>query len=367
MKVFNALLAVRPDHSEKAKPFDYKSPTGETLRIFDGSVNRTIASSGVVESELHIALSFGGHEGLKSIAYIALTFFAQYFPEPARSVELRPVKDFLLSNNHNDFAWWLDSETPNDIPINPFEFGHTISVLTSSITNEATGFVSLFGILNFGVRLGTISGLKDKTVVVFINPLAESAPSDIQKFEFEKVIIQIQKPEPLQAHLIIMVKERSGERKFQELANKIERWKFRNDMEPYVRRLNSVRLQPPNAFSNEVKNVVEENTNRVYRLMLYVADKFEKIQEFTSEKVLVSKLLNFSVETDPSTQSGLTSFATERVSSVMIALIGEISSRLNKGELDTEYLFQIFSSNIGAAIAAKVMTEITINEFEATV
>ena len=44
LKSINALLVVRPDHEDRAEPFDYTSPEGEPLVIFDGAVKRATPS-----------------------------------------------------------------------------------------------------------------------------------------------------------------------------------------------------------------------------------------------------------------------------------------------------------------------------------
>jgi hypothetical protein len=67
------------------------------------------------------------------------------------------------------------------LPPNPFPFGHTIVLMTSAKTHEATAFVSLFQSLHFGIHMGTLSRLTDKSVVVFIDPQADRAPADIEE------------------------------------------------------------------------------------------------------------------------------------------------------------------------------------------
>jgi hypothetical protein len=173
LKSINALLAVRPDHEDSAEPFDYTSPEGEQLVIFDGSVKR--ATPGTTDNDPHVQLNLGGPDGLRSIAYIALTFFAHHFQDYARHSGLDAIKAFLLENGDNTFVWWESPHAAAPLPSNPFPFGHTIALMTSATTQEATAFVSLFQSLNFGIHLGTLSGLTDKSVVVFIDAGRQSA------------------------------------------------------------------------------------------------------------------------------------------------------------------------------------------------
>ena len=96
LKSINALLAVRPDHEDSAEPLDYTSPEGERLVIFDGIVKR--ATSGKTDSERgpHVQLTLGGPDGLRSIAYIALTFFAHHFQDYALVAALMPSRRLSL-------------------------------------------------------------------------------------------------------------------------------------------------------------------------------------------------------------------------------------------------------------------------------
>lgn len=123
LKPINALLAVRPDHKNKAEPYEYTSPEGDSLVIFDGIVTRAPSNAPPSDEKLHIQLVLGGAAGLEAIAYIALTFFTHYFQDHARKLGVQPIKDFLLSHGTNDFAWWESDGALALLPPNEFEFG----------------------------------------------------------------------------------------------------------------------------------------------------------------------------------------------------------------------------------------------------
>jgi hypothetical protein len=48
---------------------------------------------------MRVQLSLGGTEGLRAVAYIALTFFAHHFQDFARLDQLAPVKNFVLGGS----------------------------------------------------------------------------------------------------------------------------------------------------------------------------------------------------------------------------------------------------------------------------
>jgi hypothetical protein len=241
------------------------------------------------------------------------------------------------------------------LPPNPFEFGHTIVLVTSASTNGATALVSLFQSLNFGVRLGEIKGLADKSVVVFIDPHADKAPDDIIEDKRDIALLGLQKPDPLHAHLEKIVSEGVGHHALQLLFNKIERWKFKNDMLPFLDRLNAARNLPPNRFFEEIKGVVEAQTNRVHRLMRHVASELAAAQTNNTLNERVVNLINETIETDSTTPSGLTPLAEARTAEAMCAIIKELGSKLSKNEIDMNYLWDVFSGGYGAGIVGEVM------------
>jgi hypothetical protein len=137
--------------------------------------------------------------------------------------------------------------------------------------------------------------------MVFIDPHADEAPDDTKEDKRDTALLNLHKPEPMHTHLEKIVREGVGQRELQLLFNKIERWKFKNDMLPFLDRLNAARTLPQARFLEEIKRVVEEQTNRVYRLMRYVA------LELAAKKnnPLMQHLINATIETDPTTSSGL--------------------------------------------------------------
>jgi hypothetical protein len=272
LKPINALLAVRPDHSARAEPLDYTSPEGEDLTIFDGVVKRAEPSEGSDEKWLRVQLNLGGLDGLRAVAYIALTFFAHHFQEYARGVELKGIKDFLSNAADNQFVWWENETTLSKIGSNPFLFGHTIVVALSASTRMATVFISLFQSLHFGVQLGQFETAADKSVLIFIDPHADSAPADLKETRYEVPIIDLTKPQPLQLHLEQMVRDGNAEKGLQRLLAEIERWKFDKDMLSVVKRLNAARLTLPHERTAAVEHIVQEQAGRVFRLMRHIVE-----------------------------------------------------------------------------------------------
>lgn len=129
-----------------------------------------ITSSYLTERPI-LSSEFGGTEGIRAIAYIALTHFAHYFPGEARQPGLDAFKAYVLGGENIRFAWW--DILPDAIKqAAQFDFSHWIVIGVSASTQSAYARVSLFGFADFSMNFGAINVFADKEVVVEINPTA---------------------------------------------------------------------------------------------------------------------------------------------------------------------------------------------------
>ena len=357
LRAINALLAVRPDHRDSAQPMHYTSPEGEELIIFNGTVRRTVPDASRGDQSHHVQLALGGPDGLRAIAYIALTFFAHHFRNHARHGGLDALKAFAQGNGDNLFVWWERPDKAAMLPPNPFAFGHTMVLMTSAATQEATAFVSLFQSLHFGVRLGKLSGVADASMVVFIDPQAERPPNDIEEHKSNAVLIPLVRPDPMHAHLERNVSERTAERALQVLLAKIERWTFERDMEPARARLNAARGLPAEALVREIIAIVEEQTSRVYRLIRHVGRGFIEAQQQNPIAPPVVRHLETIMARNPADPTRLTPAAEDFAARCILALAGDLGQRLAQHEITIDDLWDVFSSGPGAGIVGGLMFE----------
>lgn len=356
LRPINALLAVRPDRKKKSEPLDYTSPGGERLVIFDGLVERAPSNHAGTNARLHVQLKFGGNDGLKAPAYIALTFFAAHFQAHARKPGLQPIKDYLLGTGTNEFVWWESGAHLERLPQNPFAFGHTIVLTTSSATGKASAFVSFFGSLNFGVALGTVDSVSDETVVVFIDPQAEHPPHDIQSTRHGAVLIDVERPEPLHAYLEKTITEGTGQKTLQALLERIEEWKFAKEMKPVLDRLNATRGLSPADQKTEVEAVVQEEVSRIYRIMRYVADGFEAAKGGGAgpERAIIA-ILKAMIAVNPPPGPTFNKDGDRVMVASLMAFTNDLCAKLAKDDVDMDYLWGLFSGGHGAGIVGNIM------------
>jgi hypothetical protein len=357
LKPINALLVVRPDHSKKAEPFNYTSPEGEGLVIFDGSVTRASSNAPPSEDDHHIHLMFGGPDGLKAIAYIALTFFAHHFPDHARKPGTEPIKDFLTTHDFNEFVWWESDAILASLPPNKYPFGHTIALMTFS-TGAATVYVSLFGSLNFGVALGIIESISDESVVVFIDPQADHPPDDISVTKTSTILLALKKPEPLHANLEKTIREGLGQTALTRLLQKIEEWKFNKDMAPVLERLNAVGALPSQDRRVAIEVIVQEEANRIYRVMRILADQFAATRRGDPVADRIISALQAMVAVSGGNQPTLSADGQRAMATSFVAVVDDLVDKIGLGRVGMDYLWSLFSGGYGAGIVWNIMTDI---------
>lgn len=230
MRAINALLGVHPDHADGPTCLIAKNPvdgqdyavTGQKIEnvqphiledatLPDGSrgvkaafsseqqLQNWLAAQRASGAQVHVAgprtegftvfaepysvrLVLGGPDGLRAIAYVALTFFAHHFPDIARQDGLRAFKEYVLGATEAQQPIWWDFDPPSvDLPAQQFRFGHRVVIGLSTSRQEAYARVSFFSTLDFSAILGSVSVEQDKTVVIDIDPLAKRPPRDIHE------------------------------------------------------------------------------------------------------------------------------------------------------------------------------------------
>jgi hypothetical protein len=146
-----------------------------------------------------------------------------------------------------------------------------------------------------------------------------------------------------------------GQRSLQELLNKIERWKFEKEMAPVLRRINAARKLAPDRLVAETISIVEEQTNRVYRLMKYFASEFIAAQKSNPILQAVIHHVQALIQRDAAEPSRLTPAAEDCTSRCILALANDLNRRLVQGDITMDDLWDVFSSGHGAAIVGRIM------------
>jgi hypothetical protein len=363
MRLFNAHLAVRHDREKHAKPFECTDVNNAKVVAFDGIVQRIDDQDS--DDPIQLRGTIGGPKALRAIGYVALTFLAHCRPESSRLPWVDKFKRFLTDESDNDFVWWAEPNVIQNLPANPYQFGHTIALQERSGTGEISAIVSLFGSLHFAVQFGAGVVENDITTTIFVDPLAENPPHDLQVQEVKKTLYQLIKPDPIQEHLLQMV-QNGNTKQFQDLMNRIERWSFDRTTNDDLLQLNALYGQTANLIDYGTKEVVERNFLRVYRLMKYVVDQAGQRPQVQAHEQASLLLLHETIAREPSDKNLLTSHASECLQRSSVAVAKEIATRLARAKLSQNDMFEVFSSGTGAAVVGRAMMDAIMEKLRNT-
>jgi hypothetical protein len=148
-----------------------------------------------------------------------------------------------------------------------------------------------------------------------------------------------------------MIHDKSGESNLQDLFEKIEEWKFANEMVSTLVDLNSSRSLPDEDQWRQIVDVVQEQTSRVHRLLVYFSRMYKKDAVASIYHAVAAKMLETLVARDPSDPSKLTDTATYATTKAMEAIAQELKAMLSQGEIGMNDLWFLFSGTDGLKIA----------------
>lgn len=356
LKLLNALLAVKPDHSKSAKPHQFTSDSGEQITVFNGETRRvkppTVQGPNMIDGHME----FGGPEALRAVGYIALTFFAHHYPEESRRPELHEIREFIEKETPNEFVWWEGPETSEALPRNPFAFGHTIILQIAPESGNITALVSFFEGITFGVYLGSIPVSHAQSTVIFIDPQADHPPDDIQVERQDQCLLPLQKPKPLQAHLERIVQENVAADGIDRLLQRISRWKFEARITPLKDRLNATR-ERPRELQSELESMLMEMRGYIFQLLNYlVLGTIESVQRIPESERIIGLLKQIATQ-DATQTHGVAPLTEASMFLAMETLKSEITSALRQGPIDMDQLFMLFRTTEGVAIVGRVVLE----------
>lgn len=219
----NARLEVRPDGDDKARPVEVTTDDGQRYQVVGNRVtiappphltadqlgkpiDLVFASHADIQqwrrrqekkgarfesvvmrphveryfdrpTKLSIAIT--GEPFFRAVAYLTLTHLAHYFPDIARGAGMQGLRDIVASEPADDRVWWESLERLEQLPANPFRYGHSVAIGIDGASGQASALIAFFGVFVFGLRLGTVVPGDTRRVTVHINPLEDRRPNDI--------------------------------------------------------------------------------------------------------------------------------------------------------------------------------------------
>lgn len=332
----------------------------------------------------------GGPCGLGAVAYVTQTFFAQAFPDLARSGDARkfiaytqaiaalaqirggcgeavdgPV-DAKLENARNALdaalapwsgqapVWWDFDPQPDATP-NAFEFGHRVTVGVDASDGQIFGRLSLFSTLHFGMRFGTVSaGAVTKTVTVDIDPMAAHPPDDIKKVESETAIARVTPPDQPTAGLAAAISTGSQEAALTDLIRKIQAHSLaKSAAEIHAELAVYTTLSEPEG-EQLVGRLVDGQAQRVLNMAKWVLNGFKTR---LSPELLASlgPTIDSMTAHDPSSINGLSPMATATLAIAKSALAAKMHEDIKAGRLDQRRIAELIGEGPGAAVVGQAI------------
>lgn len=302
-----------------------------------------------------VELKFGGLEGLRAIAYIALTFLAHYFPKVARQAGLRAFKDFVLGDDKEQPVWWDFRALPDDIPSNSFRFGHRILIGLSAERQEAYARVSLFSTLEFAAHFGEVRVASDETVIVDIDPQSEQHPFDISEIREQKSMADVDRPASLDESLRDTIDSGEGRKRFDRLLRKIFDWQLECIAERLLTEINAAKGLGPHERFRQVKRLVDEHGQCVVNLMKFVVTGLGSQFASNPATAQLAPALELLVAGDTSSASGISQIAKCALELATAALAQRICLDYDEGKLDAQRLFLLIGGGVGASVVGEAI------------
>lgn len=416
MRAINALLGVRPDHVDGPTRLIVKNPVDgceyavttqeitnvqphilEDVSLPDGrrqvkaafsseqQLQNWLAAQRVSGNQVHVVgprtegftvftepypvrLALGGPDGLRAVAYVALTFLAHHFPDIARQSCLRTFKDYVLGATEAQQPVWWDFDPPSvDLPAQQFRFGHRVVIGLSESRQEAYARVSFFSTLDFSAIFGSVSVEQDKTVIVDIDPLADRPPRDIHETMRSAALAPVVRPVSLTAGLANDIQQGGTEARFRKLLNDISTWQLDQAAKALLPQVNAAGSLNAPMRQQRIRELLTDQQQRVFNLISYAVKEFKTQLLTDPELAAVAPSLDAIIASDPSSSTGVTRLASSALELGLWALTAHICQQLDAGELDLLQLRSLLGERGGAAIAARPTLECWVEKLVACV
>lgn len=312
---------------------------------------KSISDETYIPTPLLAQTTFGGtNEGLRSIGYIAQTFFAHYFPEVIRRSDFEALKQYTLVGDGQGFVWW-QFEKPQHYPPNKFRFGHRVVVGLDKNTATAYAIVELFSTLCFAIELGSTKVENELAFLIDIDPLSPSPPHDISQIHLVEQTLAIPRPNGAHRQLADAITGGTAQSQVASLMRRIEDYQREDTARKILKILD--RIEPPRLSDSDY--VFDELGDlirpRVIRLMRFVAADFSSREDAAAK--IVGKMLDEITRADHHSSTGLTPLAATSLEVGSRLLTLAIVREYNIKQLSVERLQMLISGGAGIAIVMK--------------
>ncbi|HDS6501450.1 TPA: hypothetical protein QH250_000166 [Enterobacter asburiae] len=329
--------------------------------------------------------TFGGPCGLGAIAYIAQTFFAQEFPEIARTEALsnfihytqaiakiaylggneqKPNECEKLSQARQELAmalepfegkapvWW-DFTPAIEIRSNNFDFGHRITVGIDSTDGQIYGRVALFSTLTFSVCFGKAPrGSITREVNVDINPLANHPPHDSIKTEVFYAPGRVYVPDNMTEQLASAISTGAQQRLFEDLMHRLQEHQLLKLAESMSVALAECAAMSSTEARQLLGEVLDQQLQAIWNLVTFFVKGLKDEMVKGGMEPIVT-LLNLMIAPDIKSVSGLSPLAEVALLSAKAALLTQMEQDYVAGVLDEKRIADLLGRGPGLYVVGQ--------------
>ncbi|WP_159997780.1 hypothetical protein [Roseomonas sp. 18066] len=310
----------------------------------------------------------GNSEGMRAVAYVAQTFFAQAYPDVIRRPEFQALKDYTLSGQGSGFVGW-DMDPPSFLAPIGFPFGHRVIVGHNGADGVAYARMSFFSTLNFVVLLGRSEAERSSSVVTDINPLERRPPKDIEVQRLNEAVGAVPFPDaPMPTFQDLGAK---GEvlARVQDLFWRIDDFAADGATANIMARVEAAGALQDQERLALCKDILSDEGQRVLLLMDMAANHAKEqaaAAEAELELCALAVFLEQRVRRDPMAGNGLSAEATRSLAVAQTALARQMSEDWKSGVLDHARMRTLLIDGTGAHIAGMAIFEAQQDEYYQT-
>ena len=295
--------------------------------------------------------NFGGTDTFRCVARLVVNILAIFRPVLARGDWLVPLKRFIREGGDHEpwvnYAYGLSPDPPFK-----FDFAHRFSITFDAASGDVRAHVSLLGVMELSVRLGTATIEETETITYEMDVLAQSPPDDI-------VVTTIPETVALPAACTEDPSVHVPERLARLLAKRDERM-WAQDAPKLLASINAVRDVEPFERHDAVVEALASQRQRLLNLAARVARDIRRhITTAVGEDAgaSIGDAFDLLAAPDGASKTGVTDLTHVHADMLSYVMADHILEVLNERPIENAELRRLLEGRRGAAIVGRFMLE----------
>lgn len=311
----------------------------------------------IVAKPLLARRELGNEAFMRAILYLALTFLAHGYPNLARSPGLTTARDIVEKDESvEDRVLWEPPCAMKQLSLNPFPYGHTVSIGPISNTNKIGALISLYGAIHFGIELGELAGINcSERITTHINPLAERPIGDILVTRDKGGFLVLSSTDVSRGYLHQL---RTGQM-INPLAS-VLRSAINDSLsgvcEALMPELVAVKAMSPSLRSHRIMELLVPHDQRIFNLMSEGIHRFA--ESATDLPTPIQLVLKSFIAANDSAPRGIDHTSEVALQLAKASLADAILARIDDDTLDKQTLAELLGGGEGIGIVLRTLTHI---------